>query len=422
MKPTLLFVYFCASSSERIMQEALDKAFAALQLEEALELQQQELSQSLTKAEQCFLQRTGAMINIEDSAVCDRAWEAANTSAVLNDVSQIRSSSDPPYYQMPTKMDLAQSCWLSSGRKLVPGVASSSDACIPTPESLRIRRGIISQYPSLRNHSGTLGRLLVEHNQRVVFFGHSVHTHAFHAARCEMLRTVPEALPRIQHEAASAGHRGNGGLNAVELLSRRLQSWKASGKGGIVMASLGMNYNNRQDLQGRDQASFSNQNRLDFAVHLAALFPVLEEFSANCSRCIAMFATSHLQHFELTADGAFSPELTHPSVNMSNYGCGPAKASFDSLSSSSPNHWRSADAAALAPKYPHVLMVPMHLVNGHAWTAHPGWAGTTRFVSHKDGVHRKLTLDCTHYCYTPLLYEPLWLALEIPLKVQEGRV
>lgn len=407
----------CVSVSRS--QESIGNTFAALQLETPRGLSEDELRRAVTKAEECYLQTAGTLAFQASEETCAKAWAGVIHSANLYDVKQLTWSSEPhtPKSLLPTQANLARSCWLANtyNNTQWPAAMSASPACHPTPESLLVRPAILKQYASLQLYAGELGRLLVQRKQRLLFFGHSVHTHAFHAARCEMLRTVPEALPRLEHEAGFAGKKTSV-ETAIATLARRLSDIKVSDDGGTVVASLGMNYNNRETIYSKDQAAFSALTREDYRVHLHALMSVLDSFSANCTTCTSIFATSHLQHFDMTADGAFARTILDPSVNVTEYGCGPPKLPYKELRTSSPNSWRSADAIAAAAKFQHVLVVPMHSTNGYGWSMHPGWAGTARFRTHKDGKHRTTTLDCAHYCYSPFIYQPLWRALAMAIK------
>jgi hypothetical protein len=142
----------------------------------------------------------------------------------------------------------------------------------------------------------------------------------------------------------------------------------------------------------------------------------------RCQDCVSVFGTAPQQHFE-TADGAWAADVGHesPTSNMTSnhpaYACAPARDS-ERRAASSPNTWRAADALALLPHYPHLLLLPMHAASAPLWQAHPGGEGTVR---HADTMRyhgvtlRKTAVDCTHACYSPFLYEPLWEALGLVL-------
>ena len=65
--------------------------------------------------------------------------------------------------------------------------------------------------------------------------------------------------------------------------------------------------------------------------------------------------------------------------------------------------------------YPLVLTVPLHRVTAHWWDAHRGPFYGTRLNRH--GEERigsnasEIPLDCTHFCNSPFMYQPLWWAI-----------
>ena len=109
------------------------------------------------------------------------------------------------------------------------------------------------------------------------------------------------------------------------------------------------------------------------------------------------------------------PRSSTPHIWASGAGC--RRIANKSLPSESTNSWRSADILTEHPRHRRVLVVPWHLLTRDWWAAHPGstkeaWTGETKI-----DAAGKLILDCSHFCYSPFLYEPLWWALSASLSV-----
>ena len=145
------------------------------------------------------------------------------------------------------------------------------------------------------------------------------------------------------------------------------------------------------------------------------LFTFLSSFAASCKHCRAVLITTPMQHFA-SPDGAFNPSVIN-STHWEASGAGCRRIANKSLPSESTNSWRSADILTEHPHHPRVLVVPWHLLTRDWWAAHPGstkeaWTGETKI-----DAAGKLILDCSHFCYSPFLYEPLWWALSASLSV-----
>ena len=99
------------------------------------------------------------------------------------------------------------------------------------------------------------------------------------------------------------------------------------------------------------------------------------------------------------------------SVEWEASGSGCRRLATTSVPSESANSWRSADILKEHLRHPRVLVVPWHLLTRDLWSAHPGaskqaWTGEV-----KTDARGRSILDCSHLCYSPFLYEPLWWAL-----------
>ena len=75
---------------------------------------------------------------------------------------------------------------------------------------------------------------------------------------------------------------------------------------------------------------------------------------------------------------------------------------------------------ACQESYPHVLTVPLHKLTAWWWDAHRGLVTEHSFSRHGQEVIRPdeytMVADCTHYCNSPFLYQPLWWALGLALR------
>ena len=91
-------------------------------------------------------------------------------------------------------------------------------------------------------------------------------------------------------------------------------------------------------------------------------------------------------------------------------GCAPLPGPFvqmQRVQPSSPNVWRSeAVSEAVHAAGNHVALVPLHLISQHWWSAMRG-AMSNAFPEPKTPTF----VDCTHYCLTPYLLQPLWWAV-----------
>ena len=291
----------------------------------------------------------------------------------------------------------------------------------------------------------------------IFFFGDSTMVSIAQAARCEVVRSTlsqreallasnnPEALGKVLKEAARAAS----GIRVEKLgPSRRLATQlqricsEVRRSGGILVASMGVHYNNVGEMRtdGGIVEAKGAYTRHDHQRDLKTLLPALGQLGEHCAAngtsnaCIAVYMTATAQHFP-SAYGNFDPVAgNHSLLAPGSYGCqdflargnatartthptapgthprpGPRHHGLTSWHDS-PNYWRPAEAIeGLRRLAPHVALVPAHLLSRGWWDAHAGTSALTWRGEAKPGS--KVLFDCTHFCYSPFLYEPIWWAL-----------
>ena len=71
----------------------------------------------------------------------------------------------------------------------------------------------------------------------------------------------------------------------------------------------------------------------------------------------------------------------------------------------------------LSAAFPRVLVVPAHASSGWLWSGHlgerPGSSSGSTTVNTGGMTVTKPTVDCTHLCYSPHFYQPLWASILI---------
>ena len=98
----------------------------------------------------------------------------------------------------------------------------------------------------------------------------------------------PEVLDLLQHLPAATGSHAKGQQSAREALRRLrsvLQQWAGTG-GGLLVASIGVHYNNARDMMatmhGGERIIFTNSNpvtRREWLTHLFALFSIADHYA-----------------------------------------------------------------------------------------------------------------------------------------------
>ena len=233
----------------------------------------------------------------------------------------------------------------------------------------------------------------------------------YEAAQCEVWRAAE--LPKTRRQALLSNLRYVDIGYTVEGSSARLVKQYANASNVVSVASIGVHYNNQMSHSRGAVEAFDIRTRASYVQDVQTLARALEHFVSAVTPAAhrtAMLITPPLQHFE-TWDGTYDRSI----FSTNGFGCrllnetALAALRADSTTAS-PNVWRSADLLEAAHTYaPHVLVAPFHSVSNGLWDQHPGQHGTKRFQKHN--YVYKPTLDCTHFCYSPFLYEPLWWAI-----------
>lgn len=392
------------------VQQRVDSMFDRLHKAGMVHLSALNLRASLHPGEWCSLQESGTAEKIDpngyrlslDECVDARsgAWSRAGRSqSALNWTLESDDTDQGPEVGPETP------CWLLS-----PGHGSEwrRPECTPTPENLAVRRGMLKRFkdvaagPASSSHL-RFGPLL--YGFRVVFYGDSLVRELFQAARCDAVRSTEVAIASKQLQLLSVyAWRAKPTSTPRATVQRALSSLVADG-GGMFVASMGQHYNNFFAPKTGLVEAFDVHTRPQLNRELAWLIEMMEAFAARGRNHSAVLLTPALQHFN-TSDGTFALSV----FNDTGHACRQATTSFDALSRSSANYWRVADMLKHAQeKAPHVLVVPQHKLSEHWWDHHAGGSNESR--SRSRGKVSKSTTDCTHFCYDPFLYEPLWWAL-----------
>ena len=391
-------LYFCVFAQNLMAlelvaaQQQINEMYERLGQASATPLDASELRKALTSSEQCTLEKAGLLEASLGNAACSLS------DAILAD-----NASD-------AMVDADVFCWRRS--PLRPSQLANGNCSIRLP-MLRRHRLVA---PASGSHMWTSSAAGWSHHRRpMVFIGDSVLEGMAHAMQCEMVRGAPSDAAmlsaRSDGAAISVIRYGDGSEREDQ---RTLRSVNASllamtsRGGGLVVASFGHHFNNQYARIGFVEG-FSVQLRSHLERALVPLLRVLETFASSCRRCLAALVTPSLQHFE-TTDGTFDQAI----FLSTGYGCR-AVQNLSAISNSSANCWRAEDMVRLAKLYaPRVLLIPLHTISNDWWAQHPGTAGLKRFVSKY--IQRKTTTDCTHLCYSPWLYEPLWWAISLGME------
>eukprot|EP00908_Phaeocystis_cordata_P016318 Transcript_27585.p1 GENE.Transcript_27585~~Transcript_27585.p1 ORF type:complete len:443 (+),score=34.80 Transcript_27585:100-1428(+) len=329
-------------------------------------------------------------------------------------------------------------CWAHAEPNTAAAATLTSSAlhfalCDRHP-ALKLGSTLLSRYQSLQKHEFTLEGLKL----RVLFVGDSIMGFTRMGAQCHVLLNSGNSraqLPLLERFSTNSKHRLNHTgspetrINLREL-GRAVAALSKAG-GGIVVMSLGVHYNNHYKMSG---LTYSHHSRTEFEQDVLAALEILDQFAKQkgCSRCFSVWLTAPTQHFA-TPDGTFPASLSGDAP-----GCRPLPHSLDA---SSANRWRAEVPmqAARSLNKSGVLVVPFHLLTDGLWDAHPqfdpeqcggsfnacaehyGMSRNTRVAENSSGSctygHACTVNDCTHYCFSPFEYEPVWYALSQVVKI-----
>ena len=95
-------------------------------------------------------------------------------------------------------------------------------------------------------------------------------------------------------------------------------------------------------------------------------------------------------------------------MNATFYGCRAWKVQ---PTRESANSWRAEVPLAAAERTPHVMTIPLHRISSLWWSAHVGMNLDQLGLPSTTPYDRYEVPDCTHFCASPFLYQPLWWAL-----------
>mmetsp|Transcript_32218 Transcript_32218/g.73841 ORF Transcript_32218/g.73841 Transcript_32218/m.73841 type:complete len:272 (+) Transcript_32218:486-1301(+) len=205
---------------------------------------------------------------------------------------------------------------------------------------------------------------------------------------------------------------------------------------GILVFSFGVHYDDINQIRSAIAQMHLHGNvgsplsRHDLLSDLQHLLPKISRLSSGCPRCSIIYVTSTSQHFT-SSDGTFKADIAR-SVSNGSFGCKPWPATTNThtkalsnstsktvlisdqwpLSSMSANSWRTFDVVEKLQHMPNVTIIPLHILSSKWWNLHQG-ATTDNWRGLGKGCGRsgKICIDCTHFCYSPFMFEPVWWAL-----------
>ena len=178
---------------------------------------------------------------------------------------------------------------------------------------------------------------------------------------------------------------------------------------GIVVVSFGLHFDN----EGSTNARTPKGTRAEFNTAVENVFTVLDNLRQSCPRCGALFLTATSQHFA-TADGAYAAPPKATENIAPSYSCRALQA--DALASeTSPQRWREEDVLRIAARYPRVAVAPLTTLSRSWWDMHIGATSRSwRGVAYSNAS--RVRVDCTHFCYSLFLLEPVWWALRLVVR------
>lgn len=372
-----------------------------------------ELTKVLHPAEVCSLHESGVLSKAQSSTGTEIDCTATRAMLVQNASSE--------------SLQLADACWLFSHHPQNGGPRQGNN-CSATPSNFERRPSLLKRYPDSRvvpsglpEVSSHLWNGVLKHGMPLYVVGDSLSRNLAEAARCEAFRaagSLAAAANAAKNTSAgvtyltfaSGGVAGTDERTLATLHSELARAAANPNKGAVVLASFGHHFNNRHAPPKGFVEGFDVGIRSQYQQKLRQILDELEKFASHGPHCVALIATPSLQHFE-TEDGAY-----HESIFASNssYGCRAATTPRHNLSSTSASYWRAQDMLqAAAARAKHVIVVPHHQLSDEWWDRHPGAAGPFENRTISKHRTRKSTTDCSHFCYSPFVYDHLWWAMRV---------
>ena len=280
--------------------------------------------------------------------------------------------------------------------------------------------------------------------RRMLLIGDSVMSAVAEAAACEMARGgLSSREYSLQYFTLNAKFNQWGPANNTFVaLVARLATMAKTGGGVAVAIFPGLHFNDPEGSEHEHARTVHAQYR----AFVAAFAGALGDFAGNAN-CTAVLFTPTSQHFP-TPSGAYRASkmstvaLGH-AANGSATGrgggdgrpkeCRPWSIAVGSrtmdaesavaaagealrpadwpLAAHSANSWRAEELARSVPfrHDPRVLVAPLHWLTSDWHDLHPGYRGKT------------YGLDCTHWCYSPFTYEPIWWAIRAAVEHRARR-
>ena len=245
----------------------------------------------------------------------------------------------------------------------------------------------------------------------LLFMGDSVMAQiASYGVACELSRARQDTRVRVKFKELQ---RGRGGSLALALLPLHAR------QRGVVVVSIGLHFDNVGN------AATSKGTRAEFNTAVEQIFLALDRLLHACARCGALFLTATSQHFA-TVDGAYAaPKVADADAPVTSeatapaYGCRALPTSL--ASESSPQRWREEDVMRIAARYPRVAVAPLTTLSRSWWDMHIGasshsWRGVAYAGANVSAGASKARVDCTHFCYSLFLWEPVWWALRLVVR------
>ena len=379
-----------AAREHASLQTLVNETFARLASEGLQRLNASELRDALEPAELCFVQKERQRAGEHSSAHRARCPPAK------------RSAADASCWILG---ESAKSCDFNAASPILP---------------LSSRSTLVSRYRSL-GEQGRAQRTIAPMLRRgvpLILIGDSMMRRIASALSCEVARVGAGAHHYYDFTELSA----QGDL--APLRRRLAHLTQNASAGAVVLATIGLHYypddhlpDALKRLGSKRVASMLPLMRPSKLSHDASqLAGALQSVAAECLKCAVVVLTATMQHFASPApyDGIFRSSLVlldskPETFDFRAYGFGCKPLADGAPGEASPNQWRASLVERAMRSTPGILLAPLHLLTRNWHDAHVGMTAKA-FARNKRGVVNPVP-DCTHYCYGPFLYEPVWWAM-----------